>query len=197
MAEHLKPRAADDLLRLIIGSHHHHIIGDTIYLERLSVLARIGPAKHPATQYAAATLNEHTFVLNSESFSEGEGDEGSSDADRGAGTTEVGPDEDGYLHLITTAGVHPFDDDFFPSIPHGHLRKGEWGKLDAYLGWVYEDPSNRSRQSRRIKRNSIVALWNDNTFRDFASDAIDYHLNRFPKFQWRVASPRKLPRKRI
>lgn len=200
---YLKPRAADELLHIIIGSHHRYVIGDTIYLERLSVLAKIGPLSHPATQYATSILKEHEFQLNDEAFLEGEGRTEAWAAECGAAATEVGFDDDGLLHFTTTAGglgewvFHPFDDDFFPSIPHGHLHKKRWGKLDAYLGWVYEDPSNRSRQSHRVKRDSIISLWNNDAFRDIASDAINYHLNKFPKFRWRVVNPRKLPRKRV
>ena len=203
MTVFLKPRAADDLLRIIIGSHQHNVIGDTIYLERLSVLANICPSSHRATQYAAATLKEREFQPNDEPLLEGEESTEAWADKHEATSSEVRFDDDGLLRFTTTAGglgewvFHPFDDDFFPSIPHGHLRKKRWGKLDAYLGWVYEDPSKRSQQSHRIKRKSIISLWNDDAFRDIASDAINYHLNKFPKFQWRVANPRKLPRKKV
>lgn len=85
---------------------------------------------------------------------------------------------------------HQADDDFFPSIPHGHEYGRKQPKLDAYLGWVYR----KDQQIRRIDRTSIVNLWNDRDFRDFARVAIEYYLNRFPKYEgWRVSDPLTLP----
>jgi hypothetical protein len=109
-----------------------------------------------------------------------------------------GDDEDIYLFFIpsgitglTSWQFHPFDDDFFPSIPHGHNRKNDGIKLDPYLGWIYRG----SRQTAREERRKIVALWNDDGFRRAALLAIDYYLNHHPTFTgWRVSNPRRLPR---
>ena len=49
---------------------------------------------------------------------------------------------------------HPYDTDYFPSVPHGHYQGRPQPKLDAYLGWVYSG----SRQISREPRSKIVAL---------------------------------------
>jgi hypothetical protein len=86
---------------------------------------------------------------------------------------------------------HQYDPDFFPSIPHGHYRGKSQPKLDPYQGWVYRG----SKQVRRESRKNIIALWNDQKFREFASIAIDYYLVHFPKYKgWPVPFPRRLPR---
>ena len=88
---------------------------------------------------------------------------------------------------------HPYDADFFPSIPHGHDHGRPQPKLDAYLGWVYSGV----RQISREPRSKIVALWNDNGFRAMALTAIKYYLTVFPAYSgWRVKNPRVLPKRR-
>ena len=85
---------------------------------------------------------------------------------------------------------HRADDDFFPSIPHGHEYGRKQPKLDVYLGWVYK----KDEQIHRVDRASIVNLWNDRDFRDFARVAIEYYLYHFPKYRgWRVSNPLTLP----
>jgi hypothetical protein len=88
---------------------------------------------------------------------------------------------------------HPYDADYFPSVPHGHYQGKPQPKLDAYLGWVY----NGVRQVSREPRSKIVALWNDSSFRAVAMAAINYYLTTFPSYSgWRVKNPRALPRRR-
>jgi hypothetical protein len=87
---------------------------------------------------------------------------------------------------------HQYDDDFFPSIPHGHLRQDRMKKLDVYRGWIYRD----DRQVGREPRWKIVALWNDEKFRTFASVAVQYYLITFPRYRWPIAHPQRLPRRR-
>jgi hypothetical protein len=88
---------------------------------------------------------------------------------------------------------HPYDPDFFPSVPHGHFKGKPQPKLDAYLGWAYRG----SRQIRREPRAKIVALWNDSGFRVMALAAVNYYLTTFPTYAgWRVKNPRALPRRR-
>jgi len=84
---------------------------------------------------------------------------------------------------------HQYDRDYFPSIPHGH-RKGSIRKLDAYRGWVYERADQVERESRKL----IIALWNDNKFREFARKAILFYMSEYPRFLWRVRQPLRLPR---
>lgn len=87
---------------------------------------------------------------------------------------------------------HLGDADFFPSIPHGHTTSGKRKKLDAYRGWIYRD----DKQDGREPRWKIVALWNDEKFRAFASTSIAYYVSRFPHYGWRVSNPMRLPRRR-
>jgi hypothetical protein len=87
---------------------------------------------------------------------------------------------------------HQYDIDFHPSIPHGHLQGRNQPKLDPYLGWIYQGTKQIDRKPKKI----IVDLWNESEFREFASLAIDFYIRKFPHFRWRVAHPRRLPRKR-
>lgn len=109
-------------------------------------------------------------------------------------------DEDRFLCFFagTNTGLsnwefHQYDDDFFPSIPHGHWNGNKQPKLDPYEGWVYQ----KSKQIRREPRKSIISLWNDRQFRIFAKVAIEYYLNEHSHYQgWRVNDPLRLPRRR-
>jgi len=109
--------------------------------------------------------------------------------------------DDGCLKFLTKSqGVlgdkwmfHQYDDDHFPSIPHGHLNKQHSTKLDVYRGYTYDTLSN-NKPLKREKKRFIIDLWNNPEFRTFAVRAIDYYLEHFPTFQWRVAYPRRLPR---
>lgn len=115
-------------------------------------------------------------------------------------TDRVDEEDDIVLHYIPgsrtgliTWEFHPYDPDFFPSVPHGHHRQQRKTKLDAYLGWVYQ----RSKQVSREPRWKVIELWNDSQFRVVASNAVDYYLASHPHYAgWRVVSPRKLPRRR-
>lgn len=109
------------------------------------------------------------------------------------------PFEPPVLTLVPAAntGLHHWkfrqaDPDFFPSIPHGHLRSNHRRKLHAYRGWIYQD----DRQIGREQRWKIIALWNDEKFRSFASIAIQYYLVAYPRYVWPVPHPLRLPRRR-
>jgi hypothetical protein len=106
---------------------------------------------------------------------------------------------DPVIHLITRISgkiskwnIHPFDEDPFPSIPHGHALVNNNLKLDAYLGHIY----NKGEWSDRESRNFMISLWNDEKFRNTARSAILYYLEHHPEFTWKVADPLKLPRRR-
>jgi hypothetical protein len=107
-------------------------------------------------------------------------------------------DEDGlgFLHLrvagntgLSKWAFHQADADPFPSIPHGHFQSE---KLDAYRGWIYR----RDKQIGREPRCKIIALWNDQKFRAFASVAIGYYQSHFPYYRWGIPDPMRLPRER-
>lgn len=88
---------------------------------------------------------------------------------------------------------HPFDDDYFPSIPHGHYLGKKYPKLDPYLGFIYDKNHTQSKMDKKI----ICALWNNDDFRDMVRKSISYYLNFHPHYKgWRVSNPLRLPQKR-
>lgn len=93
---------------------------------------------------------------------------------------------------LTDWVFHQYDADFHPSIPHGHFQGKKQPKLDAYLGWVYRG----SKQEGRLSRSLIIELWNDDEFRTFAYTSIQSYMREFPNFNWRVADPLKIPRRK-
>lgn len=103
------------------------------------------------------------------------------------------------LHFLAAVSIglpqwefHLGDRDFFPSIPHGHWLSDGRKKLDSYRGWIYRT----DKQIDRVQRWKIIALWNDEKFRSFASKAIRHYMSSFPHFVWRVHYPMRLPRRR-
>lgn len=87
---------------------------------------------------------------------------------------------------------HQADDDYFPSIPHGHYLGKKQPKLDPYLGWIYDG----STQKNRLSRKDIIQLWNDKKFRDFAKKEIEWYIETYPSHHWKIPNPRRLPRTR-
>lgn len=182
-------------------SYISDLVGWTHFLDRMGVLKDITRPKDPVHVRAERILGIEEWPSNYQ-WAEEEDDENPQAAGRVIYQKEV-IDEDGeenevYLFIVGIPGLqawrfNQYDDDFFPSIPHGHWEGKKSRKLDSYLGWVYE----RSKQISRERRSMIVKLWNDDGFRRFASTAIDYYLNQYPHYSgWRVANPRRLPRKR-
>lgn len=116
-------------------------------------------------------------------------------------------DNDFYKFIINTSSQGykwnfiKGDPDFFPSIPHGHSKKNKTVKLDSYLGYIYttsKTNSNKELNVGREDREFIIKLWNNNKFRRFAIDTINFYLHKYPKFNWRVPKEKIkiLPRKR-
>lgn len=110
-----------------------------------------------------------------------------------------GDDFDPQLHFITANSgkiskweFHKTDSDFFPSIPHGHAIINHKIKLDCYLGHIYKDNKRHGRESREF----IVGLWNDKGFREHARATIEYYLQTYPHYHWRVLDPLRIPRRR-
>lgn len=118
--------------------------------------------------------------------------------------SSVGPGPE-VLHLRTDrAGVlgekwmfHQYDDDFFPSVPHGHLQPKPRIKLDAYRGYAY-DTSHGNTALQREDRDFIVGLWRSPKYRVFARKALDYFILQHASFNWweqrRILHPLRLPR---
>jgi hypothetical protein len=194
MTKSLCAEAASDYLRLTLFAFDHGLIGRTHYQARLNLLRHIGNLNDGAVHYAKDLLGENA---NDEELFWPEPVQGNTE--RTNPVQANGPyydDVDQSLAFKIATGplkgweFHQADNDFFPSIPHGHEHGRKQPKLDVYLGWVY----NKDEQVRRVDRSFIIGLWNDQRFRDFAIIAIDYYLGRFPNYSgWRVTDPRILP----
>lgn len=186
--------AASDYLRLTLLSFDLGIIGRTHFEARLNLLRTVASSQFGAVQYATDLVGESAGEVEFPQFGDGERGNSSSGP-----IVTSGPHFDATNNSIAfkiTGGTlnnwefHQADDDFFPSIPHGHEHGRKQPKLDVYLGWVY----NKDDKVRRIDRASIVMLWNDRGFRDFARIAINYYLDRYPAYSgWAVSDPRILP----
>ncbi len=167
------------------------------FQERLKFLAISCSSDDSSSQYARRILEPEQQEIDDEWFGD-EGENVESENSSGViGSTEV--DEDFLIYLVVrNLGLsqwhfHQADPDFFPSIPHGHEKGASQPKLDAYLGWVYRNTS----QIRRESRKTIIRLWNDDGFRNFARVAINFYLSTHPHYNgWRVLNPRILPKKR-
>lgn len=92
------------------------------------------------------------------------------------------------------------DPDFYPSIPHGHSTINSKIKLDSYLGYIYDvsNEKTKAKESDRESRQYIIDLWNDSNFRQLAIKCIDWYLDTYPSYKWRVPVDqiRVLPKKR-
>lgn len=204
MTNFLFREAAQDYFFLTLRSFDYGIIGTSVFLERLAVLSSVGDQADGATVFANEILQDHDWQKDYTDWSDDWPEQEKSEVnDKSGERSEEGQSDDDpddlMLHLIIAVEgndwlFHPFDDDWFPSIPHGHKPSGRrTDKLDPYLGWVYD----KSKQSGRLKRKSIISLWNDERFRKTASCAIDYYLNEHRHYRgWRVSNPRRLPRRR-
>jgi len=113
--------------------------------------------------------------------------------------------KDEMLHLVTDqVGVlrhkwefHKGDPDFFPTVPHGHLKTRDRVKLDAYRGYTY-DTARANEPLARETRNFILGLWRDKKFRVFAYEALTNFVAHHPSFDWwgqrRIRYPFHLPK---
>jgi hypothetical protein len=199
MTKFLSREAAQEYLLLTLRSYEYDIIDVSIFLERLAALSSFGDHAHGATVFANEILQDHDWPKDDNDWSDDRpGQEISEVSDNNGGRSDDESD-DPSIHLIIAVGgndwkFHPFDDDWFPSVPHGHKWPGRpTDKLDPYLGWVYD----KSKQSSRLKRKAIISLWNDERFRETASRSIDYYLYKHRHYRgWRVPNPRRLPRRR-
>ncbi len=203
MTNFLSREAAQDYFLLTIRSHEYGIIDVSIVLERLAALSSLGNSAHGATVFANEILHDHDWTKgDNDWFDDRSGRETSELSENHHGRSadrQLDDESDDRIHLAIAVGginwiFHPFDDDWFPSVPHGHKRSGRpTDKLDPYLGWVYD----KSKQTGRLKRKDIITLWNNEGFRVTASRSIDYYLENHPHVsRWRVRNPRKLPLRR-
>lgn len=174
------------------------------YLSRLIHLEQMLPLESPLRDLILEEMFWQPPEIEREGFlsEEPETQSSTTESETGANAADWLKDYgDGDLEFLTKSqGVlgdkwifHQYDDDHFPSIPHGHLNKKHSTKLDAYRGYTY-DTLNHNKQLKRETKKFVIELWNNPEFRAFAIKAIDYYLEHFPTFQWRVTYPRKLPR---
>ena len=200
MPDHLTNEAAFDYLELSQASYYFGLIPETHWFDRLAALRLMCAPDDPTRSFA-----DH-FLRMKEQEASHEWPEEDRERESGSGRAEpqesrIEPQDDfPWLVQFIPAGAtgltqwvfNQYDHDYHPSVPHGHYQGHPWPKLDAYLGWTY----NKTRQGKREPRKKIVALWNDNKFRDFARDAISWYMGAYPQFRWRVSHPLQLPKKR-
>lgn len=168
------------------------------FIDRMIVLQELTRAKDPVRVNATRILEMDD--TQSELFWDDENQENYNkiDGDIFIDKKSDKDEEPLFFYLVSISGLskwhfHQYDDDFFPSIPHGHWENKKQPKLDSYLGWVY----GGSKQIRRESRSLISKLWNDDKFRFFATVAIDYYMTKYPTYSgWRVPNSRRLPKKR-
>lgn len=171
------------------------------YLLRLRFVRDCAELETIESLAAAGILQEHAFG-GEDGWLDGEPDGPPNESASGSElkmSDRHAPFEPPVLQFMAGAATglqrwrfHQTDADFFPSIPHGHWDSDDRKKLDAYRGWVYQD----DKQSGREPRWKIIALWNDDKFRSFATVAIQYYLAAFPGYLWPLLNPRRLPRRR-
>ena len=68
---------------------------------------------------------------------------------------------------------HKGDRDPYPTVPHGHSRENNNINLDVYQGYITKNGEVIDRASR----HSIVILWNNSKFRDFAEEALKHFVS--------------------
>lgn len=165
------------------------------FMERLALLRMMCSPKNPSGIYAERVLSREKIELNDVWF----------DDAKKIGVIESSEEfksnnEPPLLYFCSAPHTamshwtfHKCDDDFFPSIPHGHLQGKSQPKLDSYNGRVYQ----KENEIRQESRDKIIKLWNDEKFREFATQSIQYYLDKHPTYKgWRVEKPLRLPRRR-
>jgi len=187
--------AASGYLRLTLFAFDSGLIGSVEFEARLNTLRALAGHQGGAALYAEELIGD---AIEDDEWGEVEplASRDESPLQTGEAGRPYWDDADHSIAFRMVAGplqsweFHQADDDYFPSIPHGHEHGRKQPKLDVYLGWVY----HKAKQVRRIERSAIVELWNDRDFRDFARIAIDYYLTNFSNYSgWRVNDPRLLP----
>lgn len=203
---YLTTEAVDVYLQLTEYNLRSGVLAWSIYLERLQALLRMcNPESHIYSFIKEALLSEDANIEEDDWFDVEENQIDGSKLGSENNITNSNSNQSGirknrnknYYYLCLKSGlkeweVHQYDVDFHPSIPHGHRVTRNNHKLDVYLGWIYE----KSKQIDRVPRNKIINLWNDEEFRIVALTAINWYSDKFRDYGWRVAYPRRLPRRR-
>jgi hypothetical protein len=84
------------------------------------------------------------------------------------------------------------DPDPYPAVPHGHGKQDQYKKLDPYQGFI----TRKGHPQGRVRRRSIVLLWNEPLFRRFAFEAIQHFIAANPHWNWGGRNPLRLPKRR-
>ena len=188
--------ASSEYLRLSLYSFDTSLIGRTQLDARFEVLCQLARPDDAATHFALKLLGKET--VDQEDFCKWKNEEQLSDEDClfESDGPYIDPVDQTLAFKIVSGPLkvwefHQADDDFFPSIPHGHHQGRKQPKLDVYLGWIYD----HAKQIDRLDRQFIVSLWNDRSFRSFARIAITYYLDTYPGYTgWTISDPRVLPK---
>lgn len=188
------------------------VIGFPEYLERYRALLELLPPGSSLTPLIARVLGESLPREREEPSDEewheegqarrpngGSGAEGRDGSPEGSGGDEYW---DGLVRFMSPPSevldgpwiFHKTDADYWPSVPHGHLKKDKRFKLDVYRGWAFDQHHG---QKGRESRSFIRRLWNDPNFRDTAVHCLDHFIRSHKPHNWaaqrRILDPRRLP----
>lgn len=88
------------------------------------------------------------------------------------------------------------DDDYWPSIPHGHsIDYKEPLKMDTFTGDIYN--KNTKQKVGRVKEKELRMLLRDRKFRDMEQKANLYYEDKFPDIYKRLGYPKPRSNDRI
>lgn len=200
---YLEKESSDLYFELSRLYFHAEKLSWTHYLDRMIALKSMCEPDDPIYKRANRILLAEEWN-NEEHWCDESGEHGDSSSSRDdvGAKDEFQPglskDRKGYFKFLSRKKglsdwvFHQYDADFHPSIPHGHFKGKKQPKLDSYLGWIYQG----SKQIKRLSRDLIIELWNDDEFRFFAHTAIEWYMGEFPSYNWRVSDPLMMPRRR-
>lgn len=203
----LSYRAAREFLDATRLSYFAGLISWTEAMDRLVALREMCSQTNPSGQTAARILQLEQWSSEgtwpNEAELQNQGDElpaRPSGIQTSPRATDGDDDEPQYFYFLPASHTglsdwefHQYDDDYHPSIPHGHWHGKPRPKLDPYQGWVYAGTA----QVRREPRSKVIAIWNDPRFREFARTAVQFYIDHHPHYTgWRVSNPLRLPRRR-
>ena len=72
--------------------------------------------------------------------------------------------------------LHKYDDDFFPSVPHGHIGKY---KLDVMNGNVYQ--ASTKQLVGHATKKELRILQTNGKFQEFALAHIQWYMQKYPQ----------------
>lgn len=210
--DYLTDEVAHFYLYCSVHSLMHGLITDVKHLAHCDALRSMCAPDHPYRRSEAELWNddwcderrtlEGEYVLDAEQ--QNDRSVGESTGDLRNASDDIKENRSHCFQPAHQTGLqkwvfHPYDDDYFPSVPHGHWTGLEKQKLDPYLGWIYGDAGcgKQLKPVAREPRRGIILLWNDDEFRKIALAAINYYIQQYPRYRgWRVEDPKQLPRRR-